>query len=98
MTSTVSAAEVMAPARIATLPTSRRGSQCSAKILVTPAIAPVATTSMAPPGMTSSAGWKMSRTPEGSEGAEFRAMAAPSRMAVCASCPQACATLGTVEE
>lgn len=61
--STVSAADVIAPARIATLPTSRRGSQCKAKILVTPAIAPVATTSMAPPGMTSSAGWKIRRTP-----------------------------------
>ncbi|SIM31221.1 Uncharacterised protein [Mycobacteroides abscessus subsp. abscessus] len=96
--STVSAADVIAPARIATLPTSRRGSQCKAKILVTPAIAPVATTSMAPPGMTSSAGWKIRRTPDGSDGAELSAMAAPSKIAVCASCPQACATFGTVDE
>jgi hypothetical protein len=50
-----SAAEVMGPRRIATLPTSSRGSQCSAKIRDTPVIAPAAMASMAPPGINSSA-------------------------------------------
>jgi hypothetical protein len=52
---------------------------------------------MAPPGINSSAAWKISRTPTGSSGAAASADAAPSSIAVCASCPQACATFGTVE-
>ena len=47
--------------------------------------------------MSSSAGWKISRTPTGSSGTLARAVAAPSSIAVCASCPQAWVTLGTVE-
>ncbi|CFS15895.1 Uncharacterised protein [Mycobacterium tuberculosis] len=92
-----SAADVMGPCRTATLPTSSRGSQCRAKIRDTPANAPAAIASMAPPGISSSAAWKINRTPTGSSGTEANANAAPSRIAVCASWPQACATLGMVE-
>ena len=92
-----SAAEVMGPRRTATLPTSSRGSQCRAKIRDTPVIAPAAMASIAPPGISSSAAWKISRTPTGSSGTDANASAVPSRIAVCASCPQACATLGIVE-
>ncbi len=52
---------------------------------------------MAPPGCTSSAGWKISRTRPGSAGAAASASPAPSSIAVCASCPQACITPFTVE-
>ena len=53
--------------------------------------------SIAPPGISSSAGWKISRSPRGSSGAPASARAVPSRIAVCASWPQACAALGIVE-
>ena len=53
--------------------------------------------SIAPPGCTSSAGWKISRTRPGSAGARASARPAPSSIAVCASCPQACMTFVTVE-
>ena len=97
VTSIRSAADVIGPGRTATLPTASRGSQCSAKIRDTPLTAPAAIASIAPPGINSSAGWKISRTPTGSSGTEASASAAPSRIAVCASWPQACATLGTAE-
>ena len=97
MISIESAAEVIGPSRTATLPTSSRGSQCRAKIRATPATAPAATASIAPPGISSSAGWKISRTPAGSSGADAMASPAPSSTLVCASCPHACATPGTVE-
>ena len=87
----------MGPCLTATLPTSSRGSQCSAKIRDTPVSAPAAMASIAPPGINSSAAWKISRTPTGSSGTDASASAVPSRIAVCASCPQACATLGIVE-
>jgi hypothetical protein len=87
--SSESAAEVIGPAVIATRPTAKRGSQCSAKIRDTPFNAPAAIASSAPPGISSSAGWKISRTPAGSSGAEASAVAAPSSIAVCASWPQA---------
>ena len=92
-----SAAEVIGPGMIATRPTDSRGSQCSAKIRDTPSSAPAAIASIAPPGINSSAAWKISRTPTGSSGAAASADAAPSSIAVWASCPQACATFGTVE-
>ena len=92
-----SAADVMGPGLIATLPTSSRGSQCSAKIRDTPVIAPAAMASMAPPGINSSAAWKINRTPTGSSGTDANASAVPSRIAVCASCPQAWATFGIVD-
>ena len=92
-----SAAEVIGPARTATRPTASRGSQCSAKMRDTPVSAPAAIASTAPPGISSSAAWKISRTPTGSSGTEASASAAPSSTAVCASWPQACATLGTTE-
>ena len=95
--SIMSAADVIGPGLTATLPTARRGSQCSAKIRPTPAIAPAAIVSIAPPGISSSAGWKISRTPTGSSGAPARASAVPSRIEVCASWPQACAAFGIVE-
>ena len=88
---------MIGPTRVPILPTSSRGSQCSAKIRSTPSIAPSATTSIAPPGCTSSAGWKISRTRPGSPGADASASPAPSSIAVCASCPQACMTPWTVE-
>ena len=53
--------------------------------------------SIAPPGISSSAAWKISRTPTGSSGTDASASAVPSSTAVCASWPQACATLGTTE-
>ena len=53
--------------------------------------------SSAPPGWISSAGWKISRTRPGSDGAVASARPAPSSIAVCASCPQACMTFGTVD-
>ena len=68
-----------------------------AKIRDTPVSAPAAIASSAPPGINSSAGWKISRTPNGSSAAEASAVAAPSRIAVWASWPQACATPGTTE-
>ncbi len=49
----------------------------------------------APPGITSSAGWKMSRTPPGSSPCSCTsasASAAPTRAVVCTSWPQAWAT------
>jgi hypothetical protein len=51
----------MAPTRVPTRPTSSRGSQCRPKIESTPSTPPAAITSSAPPGMTSSAGWKINR-------------------------------------
>ena len=93
----MSAADVIGPTFTAILPTSSRGSQCRAKIRLTPDIAPAAIVSIAPPGISSSAGWKTSRNPTGSSGAPASASAVPSRIAVCPSCPQACAALGIVE-
>jgi hypothetical protein len=52
---------------------------------------------MAPPGISSSAGWKISRSAIGSSGTPANANAVPSRIAVCASWPQACAALGIVD-
>lgn len=97
MISIESAAEVIGPAVMATRPTARRGSQCRAKIRDTPVSAPAAMASSAPPGINSSAAWKVSRTPTGSSGTDASAVAAPSTIAVCASCPQAWATPGSVE-
>ena len=57
-----SAADVIGPARTATRPTASRGSQCSAKMRDTPFSAPAAIASIAPPGINSSAAWKISRT------------------------------------
>ena len=94
-----SVAEVMAPTRVPTMPTGRRGSQCRPKIWSTPpSRAPEAITSSAPPGMTSSAGWKISRMRPGSSGAEARARAVASRIVVWASCPQAWQAPSTVDE
>ena len=95
--STTSHAEVIGPTRVPSFPTSSRGSQCSAKIRSTPSMAPSATMSIAPPGCTSSAGWKTSRTRPGSVGALASASPAPSSIAVCASWPQACITFGVAE-
>ena len=61
-TSIRSAAPVSGPSRSPTCPTSTVGSQCRLKIRSTPSSAPAAIRSRAPPGMTSSAGWKSSRT------------------------------------
>ena len=73
--SIVSAADVIGPGRTATRPTASRGSQCSAKIRDTPLIAPAAMASIAPPGISSSAAWKISRTPTGSSGTDASASA-----------------------
>ena len=66
-TSSWSAAPVIGPSRSPTWPTSRVGSQCRQKICSTPSRAPsVDQAQVAPPGMTSSAGWNSSRTRPGS--------------------------------
>ncbi len=96
--SSMSQAEVIGPTRVPTWPTSRRGSQCSAKMRSTSSRPFAAMTSSAPPGWTSSAGWKTSRTRPGSRSAtEASARPAPSSTEVCASCPHMCATPGTCE-
>ena len=69
------------------------------KIWSTPSSAPAVIRCSAPPGMISSAGWNSSRTrprrrPWACTSASARA--APIRAVVCTSCPQACATPGTV--
>ncbi len=92
-----SAVDVMGPTRRPTWPTGTRGSQCRAKTRSTPSNAPAAITSRAPPGMTSSAGWKISRTRPVRPPHRCRASAAPSTAVVCTSCPQACMMPGTVE-
>lgn len=95
-----SQAEVMAPVRSPILPASTRGSQCTASILPTPSSTPQSMASAAPPGSTSSAGWKISRTGRGSRpffSSSASTSPAPSTTAVCTSCPQACARSGTVE-
>src|SRR6478752_4857390 len=58
----VSEAEVIAPIRVPILPTSIRGSQCSARMRGTPSRTPCSMHEVAPPGIVSSAGWKMIRT------------------------------------
>ena len=95
----LSHAAVIGPLLVPILPTSSRGSQCSAKILSTDAMPPAASTSSAPPG-TSSAGWKISRTRPCSRPAAARRARntpAPSRIVVCTSCPHAWQAFGTVE-
>ena len=95
----LSQAAVIAPTRVPTLPTSSRGSQCSAKTRSTDAMPPAASTSSAPHG-TSSAGWKISLTRPGSApAADIRARTSPvpSSTVVCTSCPQAWQALATVD-
>ena len=63
----MSDAAVIGPLRRPTWPTSSVGSQCSASASAARlAPGPASITSSAPPGMTSSAGWKTSRTRPGS--------------------------------
>ena len=92
-TVTRSAAAVIAPSRRPTLPTSRLGSQWTAKIASTSSRAPSASRSTAPPGMTSSAGWKSRRTPiprsRSASSWALRASPAPSTPATWTSWPQA---------
>ena len=94
-----SAAPVSGPSRSPIRPTSRLGSQCRPKTWSTSRSAPAASRCSAPPGMTSSAGWKSRRTRPGSRpraDTSARASPAPTRPAVCTSWPQAWATPGTV--
>ena len=78
------------PARVSTVPTGRYGCTCRPYTRSTPAIAPAATIGSAPPSV-SSAGWNSRRTVPGRRSRmDASARAAPSSMAVCASCPQAC--------
>ena len=91
----VSEAEVMAPIRVPILPTSIRGSQCRARIRGTPSRTPCSMQLWAPPGMVSSAGWKMIRTvPRSGDSSciRCRTRAAPSMVAVWTSWPQAWVT------
>src|SRR6478752_7444258 len=91
----VSEADVMAPIRVPTLPTSMRGSQCSARILGTPSSTPCSMHACAPPGMVSSAGWKMIRTvaPRGDSWCmRCNTRAMPSMVVVCTSWPHAWVT------
>lgn len=95
-----SQAEVIGPTRSPIRPASTRGSQCTAMIRPTPSSAPHAIASAAPPGSTSSAGWKISRTGRRSRPSRYssaRTRAAPSTTVVCTSWPQACARSGTVD-
>ena len=79
----------MAPVRRPTVPAGTEGSQCSANAREAPSSTPEATTSVAPPGMVSSAGWKIARTVPGSPSSVASAMATPRTTVVCTSCPQA---------
>ena len=97
--SSASAAPVTGPSRSPTWPTSMVGSQCRQKIRLTPSSAPSSISRVAPPGMTSSAGWNSSRTRPGSSPAactSASARPAPSRAVVWTSCPQAWATPATL--
>ena len=71
------------------MPAGTEGSQCSANAREAPSSTPEATTSVAPPGMVSSAGWKTQRTVPGSPSRVASAMATPRTIVVCTSCPQA---------
>ena len=98
-TSSWSAAPVIGPSRTPTWPRSRVGSQWRQKIRSTSSRAPSSSMDVAPPGMTSSAGWNSSRTRPGSSPrrcTSASASPAPTRPAVCTSWPQACATPGRV--
>ena len=68
-TSRRSAAPVSGPSRRPTVPTSRLGSACSPKIRGDAVERAGLDRHRAPPGMTSSAGWKISRTRPGSRSA-----------------------------
>ena len=81
---------MIAPARRPTVPTSDEGSQCSANARSTPSRPPAAITSSAPPGMTSSAGWKTSRTRPGSDAAAVRGRRSTARRRA----PRPCARRG----
>ena len=74
-----STAEVIGPTLRASLPTSVRGSQCSAYTSVTSWSTPPSMASSAPPGLVSSAGWKISRTPAGQQVRRRAAGPAPCR-------------------
>ena len=79
----------------ADLADSIRGSQCSARIRGTPSSTPCSMHACAPPGMVSSAGWKMIRTvpPSGDSSCmRCRTRAMPSMVVVWTSWPQAWVT------
>ena len=84
-----SQAAVMAPVRRPTVPAGTEGSQCSANAREAPSSTPEATTSVAPPGMVSSAGWKITARCRAARRAVASAMATPRTTVVCTSCPQA---------
>ena len=87
-----SAPAVIGPERNPSRPTSILGSQCNAKTRCRPSISPSASTSRDPPGVSSSAGWKISRTERCRRSwrrSSERTRAVPSSAAVCASWPQA---------
>mmetsp|Transcript_35958 Transcript_35958/g.91910 ORF Transcript_35958/g.91910 Transcript_35958/m.91910 type:complete len:223 (+) Transcript_35958:470-1138(+) len=85
---------MMAPARLANLPESSQGHTCMAKTASTPSMTPSCTITSAP-APPSSAGWNSSLTVPGSVAScSLRILAAPSSMAMCASCPHACMTPG----
>ena len=78
------------------------GSQCKAKISSTSSSQRESLIGWAPPGMTSSAGWKISRvaTPASVRVpvCMARASPAPRQAATWTSCPHAWATPGTADE
>ncbi|MDI2021316.1 hypothetical protein PJL18_01835 [Paenarthrobacter nicotinovorans] len=91
----VSDADVMAPMRVPIWPTLILGSQCSARMRGTPSSTPCSMQDNAPPGIVSSAGWKMIRTvpPSGLFLCiRWSVRAMPSIAVVWTSCPQACVT------
>ncbi len=98
-TVSMSDAAVIGPLRSPTRPASSDGSQCSAKAQAAGVDqARRRSTSCAPPGMTSSAGWKISRTRPGSPSRRAisrSARPAPTTIAVCTSWPQAWQTPGS---
>ena len=98
---TVSEADVIAPIRVPTWPTSTLGSQCRANIRGTPSRTPWRSTVRAPPGSCSSAGWKTIRTVPAMCAVRCRSastLATPTITVAWMSCPQECATPSLTEE
>ncbi len=90
----------MGPMRSPIVPTSTLGSQWTAMIRPTPSSTPDLIALSAPPGMTSSAGWKTRRTAFGRSpcrSSAARTRPAPSTVVVWTSWPQAWARSGTVD-
>ena len=88
-----SEAAIAGPAHAASCPTGSGVHRWQPTTRSTPSSAPARTSSIAPPGGRSSAGWKRNRSsPLSSPARAASSCAAPSSIAVWPSCPQACMT------